>query len=236
MKHLLCSALLVVCLTNFAQANESKTLSNLHNARYCEIIVVNRHFYKMNASVYNSINLDSCPAALWNKLDVDAIKKQFDASVVKLNGPRYFVMDSMVASNTTLNQPSTIIGGIQFKKRAEITANIWDAPVGDKFYTPNKVMRYTVWVYNPGTTIYELISPQGNVYVMQSYSQIVDHNLQISDLPNLGQRLKLPAGWKYHTHTLTQPLELKADGIAYVINDDLYNSYQEVLGLTTVIH
>ena len=221
--------LMMSAVSAFSQANDNnvKTLTNVHNARYCEIIVVKRHGFQMNASVYNSLNLDDCPQDLWNKLDAKAIKKQFDATMVKLNGPRYFVMDGLVASNKTISAPITTIGGIRFQQRADITTNIWDKTIGDKLYAPNTVQRYTIWIYNPGTTIYELISPKGEVYVMQSYSQIVDPNLQLADLPQLGQRLKLPTGWKFQTETLNKTLELKANGIAYVLNDDLYNSYQK---------
>ncbi len=204
-----------------------KTLSGLHNARYCEVIVIKKQGYKVHAAVYNTINLDTCPVDLWSKLDKSAIKKQFDASLIKLNGPRYFVMDSLIASNNTIGTPITVIGGIRFQKRADLNTTILHGSVGDKLYVPNEVQRYTVWIYNPGTTIYELISPQHETYVMQSYSQLVDANLQLKDLPLLGQRLKLPAGWKFQSRTLEKPLQLKANGIAYVLNDDLYNSYQK---------
>jgi hypothetical protein len=218
-----------VALPATAQTNDTvKTLSGLHNARYCEVLVIQREdLYKLNASVYSTIHLNNCPEDLWSKMDIAAIKKQFDASAVKLNGPRYFMMDGLVANNKTVNTPVITIGGIQFQKRAEINTNIWDGALGNKLYAPTTVQRYTIWIYNPGTTIYELISPKGEVYVMQSYAQIVDTNLQVTDLPNLGQRLKLPVGWKFQTRTLTQALELKANGVAYVLQDDLRNSYQK---------
>ena len=226
----LCSIILsaTVAVPAMGQTNDAvKTFSGLHNARYCEVLVVKRDgLYKINASVYNSIHLNNCPEDLWSKMDIAAIKKQFDASAVKLNGPRYFLMDGLVASNKTVNTPITTIGGIQFQKRAEISSDIWNG-LGNKLYTPNKVQRYTIWIYNPGTTIYELISPKGEVYVMQSYAQIVDKNLQLTDLANLGQRLTLPTGWTFQTRTLTQPLELKANGIAYVLQDNLRDSYQK---------
>jgi hypothetical protein len=46
------------------------------------------------------------------------------------------------------------------------------------------------------------------------------------DLETLGARLMLPEGWTYQARRLDADLELKADGLAYVINDDFYNSYQ----------
>ena len=70
------------------------------------------------------------------------------------------------------------------------------------------------------------LSPAGDVYVMQSYSQIVNPNLVMSDLPDLAKQLKLPAGWSYKSRVLDQELALIANGIAYVLQDNLSNSYQ----------
>jgi hypothetical protein len=61
---------------------------------------------------------------------------------------------------------------------------------------------------------------------MQSYSQIVNPNLGMSDLATLGNQLKLPAGWQYQNRLLDQDLSLIANGIAYVLQDNLSNSYQ----------
>ncbi len=69
---------------------------------------------------------------------------------------------------------------------------------------------------------------------MQSYAQIADPSLSISDLENLGSRLELPKGWSYRTRVLTEDSRLRANGVAYVINDNLYDSYQKVTEQTAV--
>ena len=61
---------------------------------------------------------------------------------------------------------------------------------------------------------------------MQSYAQIIDKTLTYEQLPSLASKLNLPAGWTYSTQTPEQDFELIATGIAYVVNDDLANSYQ----------
>jgi hypothetical protein len=98
--------------------------------------------------------------------------------------------------------------------------------LGDKRFTPNQITRTTNFVYKAGSLVYELTSPAGEVYVMQSYSQIVNPNLGMSDLATLGNQLKLPAGWQYQNRLLDQDLSLIANGIAYVLQDNLSNSYQ----------
>jgi hypothetical protein len=76
--------------------------------------------------------------------------------------------------------------------------------------------------------VYELTSPKGDVYRMQSYSQIVDQTLTIEDLETLGDRLDLPEGWSYQARVLTADSALVVEGVTYVINDEFLNTYQKV--------
>jgi hypothetical protein len=56
---------------------------------------------------------------------------------------------------------------------------------GSQFYVPNQVSRDTIWTYDAGKPVYELVSPESDVYVMQSYAQIADHTLTIKQLSDL---------------------------------------------------
>ena len=93
-------------------------------------------------------------------------------------------------------------------------------------YTPLPVLRSNVWQFKRGGEIYELTDPEGHVYVMQSYSQIIDSDLQESDLSSLGMRLDLPTGWSFSSRLLDENLELTAGGEAIVVQDNLRNTYQ----------
>ena len=80
-----------------------------------------------------------------------------------------------------------------------------------------------------GPEIFELVSADGKVYVMQSYSQQNDASLTEADLPDLGSRLTLPAGWTFRARMLESTLRVLAPGgDAVVIQDDLSNTYQLV--------
>ena len=61
---------------------------------------------------------------------------------------------------------------------------------------------------------------------MQSFSLIVDLDLSADDLPRLDSILQLSDGWTYQTRILSDELVLTADGEAFVITDDLGNTYQ----------
>ncbi len=199
------------------------------NLRYCEVIPVFRVWFTLPVEVYNTIGLNDCPSDVWAKLEAEQLAKQFNAQVVKLNGPRYWVLNKLIGSGATADGKIVDFGGIQMKLVAKLETNIWQGSVGDLFYTENQVKRNTVFTYNAGNMVYELISPRQEIYRMQSYSQIKDNKLSIDDLEQLGQRLNLPSGWTYQVRVLKNISELKADSLAFVINDDFYNSYQKVL-------
>ena len=61
---------------------------------------------------------------------------------------------------------------------------------------------------------------------MQTYSQQVDPKLTEADLTSLGKRLSLPPGWHYEAHLLDQDETLQTSGVAYILQDNLKNSYQ----------
>lgn len=204
----------------------TKSISGLRNLRYCEVLYGKRHLGTLTIKVFNTQGLNECPEALWKALDVNAIEKKNDASFVRLNGPRYWTMDEIKAAGKTANDVIENFGGIEMSLRATLDVGIKRQLAGTQFYVPNVVNRNTAFIYKNGTLIYQLTSPQGQTYIMQSYSQIADPNLSMNDLAQLAARLKLPAGWKYTVKTLTQDLALQAQGKAYVIQDNFYNSYQ----------
>jgi hypothetical protein len=202
------------------------TLTGLRNARYCEIIPVTRDKNTNKAEIYNTIGLNDCPSDQWNGITEDAVDKAYGSQQAKLNGPRYWVLDQLQGGGVTAGGPTYVFNGITMAKRGEVDSKLRDSTVGSSFYTPNTVQRDTVWTYKAGTKVYELTAPDGSIYTMQSYSQIKDKSLTIADLDTLASKLQLPSGWKYTVRTLTQELQLTANGTAHVVNDDLYDSYQ----------
>ena len=204
-----------------------KSVSNLHNQRYCEVLIGKRAWLNLEVKVFNTQGLNHCPEALWKDLTKDSIAKTFDASFVLLNGPRYWVMDEIQAAGATVNHERESFGGIEMNLRATIQLGLLRQLLGSKQYSPNEIIRTTNFIYRAGSAVYELTSPEGDVYVMQSYSQIVNPALSMKDLPILGEQLKLPTGWTYRSRVLDQELSLVANGIAYVLQDNLSNSYQK---------
>ena len=221
----------LLCGNSIAQSADSqpvfqKSVSTLRNQRYCEVLVGRRAWLNLEVKVFNTQGLNLCPEAQWKTLTKESIEKSFDASFVLLNGPRYWTMDEIQAAGSTVNDVKETFGGIEMNLRATVQVSLLKQLIGSKQYTPNEVTRTTNFIYRAGSAVYELTSPGGDVYVMQSYSQIVNPVLSMKDLPVLGEQLKLPAGWTYRSRVLDQDLSLVVNGIAYVLQDNLLNSYQ----------
>ncbi|HEX8131158.1 MAG TPA: hypothetical protein VF527_18810 [Pyrinomonadaceae bacterium] len=198
----------------------------MRNVRYCEVIPVTRKGARLTTWIYNTLGLNNCPASEWDALTEDEVNEAYGSVAAKLNGPRYWVMDKIVGSGSSTTGERFTFGGIEMELRAKLETRLREGTVGEEFYVPNEVQRDTVFTYKAGMPVYELTSPEGDVYVMQSYAQIKDKNLNIDGLASLGSRLTLPEGWAYTTRTLTEDLSLDSGGLAYVVNDDFYNAYQ----------
>jgi hypothetical protein len=207
-----------------AQSANPLVPAELRNVRYCEVLTLTRHRLTFDIKVYNTLGLNFCPAEQWAALDATALAKEFHVSMVKLNGPRYWTLDAIKASGETAAGKTETFGGIAMTQRATLKLKAWQAKEGG--YRVNTIHRNTSYLFKAGRPVFELVSPKGDVYMMQSYAQIVDPKLTIDDLPKLGARLKLPKGWRYRTRTLDADYTLTANGTAYLVQDDLFNSYQ----------
>jgi hypothetical protein len=173
------------------------------------------------AAVFNSFPLNDCPAELWNALDAEAIAKDNGAVAALLNGPRYWLM-SGIEKNTSAPQATMSFGGIDMIQQAVVQLSSMNpAP-----YSVNKVDRKAIFTFTAGRPVFELVDPDGQRWVMQTWSQTIDKNLTLDDLPGLANRLTLPNGWSYRARTLSSPLRVDTTTRdAHVIQDDLANSY-----------
>lgn len=196
-------------------------MTDLSGKRYGEVLLVTPGEAGPQATVYNSFPLNDCPAELWSKLDAQAIAKEHGAATALLNGPRYWLMNA-IEKHRQGPQITKTFGGIEMIQQATVLLSSMNpAP-----YTANQVNRHTVFVFNPGKEVYELVDPGGQRWVMQTWSQVADPTLSRGDLPGLAARLNLPHGWAYHSRVLTE--ELRVDTRtrpAHVTQDELTNSY-----------
>lgn len=200
----------------------------MHGARYGEVLLVTGHLNYIEATVYNTMGLNDCPDDRWKTVDAETIKKEYKARAVILNGPRYFLMDKIASAD--VKQEIFTFGNLQMRRMATVKI-----PPGNmlgglrrKPYSENIVERTTIYVYSSGREVYELVTSDGTIYIMQSYALMVDPTLTIERLKTLGERLHLPAGWSYRVRQLEQELVLRVNGLAHLVQDDFENSYQRI--------
>jgi hypothetical protein len=199
----------------------AQPLTDVFGKRYGEVLLVRPGASGPEATVYNSFPLNDCPQELWSKLDAEAIARENDAAVALLNGPRYWLMSSI---EKVAHRPPVMktFGGIEMLRQATVELSSMNpAP-----YSVNRVARNTVFTFDAGRPVFELVDPDGQRWVMQTWSQTVDAALSLDDLPGLAGRLSLPVGWTYESRTLAAPLRVDTTTqSAHVTQDDLANSY-----------
>ncbi len=199
---------------------EKVTLQNMRGQRYAEIFVIK----ETGLEVYNTAGLNDCPDELWNGIDPEKIKQEFGAVGVQKSGPRYWMMDRQVL---LLGDTASFAGlEARWAARAPLSVVQAGAAGGEPFkiYTPAKTQSM---VYESGKPVFELIDPDGHVYVLQAR----ESQIPLESLPTLGEKMKLmPEGWQYRTRTLTEDLELDLGPHAtiYAVGDDFKQYYTRI--------
>jgi hypothetical protein len=214
-------------------------LDNMHGYRYMELFL--KCPGQDQAGIFNTITLniqpddsrDSSPADLMANYSDTQVAADYGAEFAYMSGIRHWMFDKM---RVTIANNVRYMDGLDTRWGADAANFVPPTGAGgsggaEAVYIVNKVTCNRTWYYNKGTTLYILDAPDGNSYVMQSYSDIVNPNQKESDLMNLGKTLKLPTGWKFRTKVLDQDMAVNGitcDGKTNqwrVMQDDLINTY-----------
>jgi hypothetical protein len=151
------------------------------------------------------------------------IAEELGALIVKLNGPRYWVLDGLGSKSSPIEPVLHEFNGLLMRRIAVLELGTNPAQVP---YTARKVDRRVSMYFDAGSAVYELIDPQGLPYVMQAYCTRVDATLDENSLADLGERLALPTGWSYRTRVLQEELIVDtSQSVATVLQDELENTY-----------
>jgi hypothetical protein len=200
-----------------------RLIDHMRGVRYGEVLAMFLRDTGLEAEVYGTQMLNDCPQELWETLDADAIAKDMGAVFVKLNGPRYWLLDGLGSKVAVVDPVFRDFNGIQMRRIATI-------PLGADFaagaYVVRNVNRGAVFFFDAGKTVYELVDPDGRAFVMQARCVGVDSNMSEASLVNLGERLALPEGWSYRTRVLGSELVIDTSAtLATVVQDEFENTY-----------
>jgi hypothetical protein len=200
----------------------------MRGERYCEVLLITMNAGSATGEVWNTYPLNDCPQATWETLDAKAIATENNVPIAKLNGPRYWLMNSVEKVGGVAELPKKDFGGLEMYRQA--TVEIGSLIEAAKPYLPHSVNRTAAFIYDAGQRVYELTAVDGTTYVMQTYSVQNDPTLTEAQLTDLGGRLKLPEGWTYSSRILDEPLKVQtATTDAHVLQDELGNSYSELV-------
>jgi len=200
-----------------------RLIDHMRGVRYGEVLAMFLRDTGLEAEVYGTQMLNDCPQELWDTLNADEIAKDMGAVFVKLNGPRYWLLDGLGSKVAVVDPVFKDFNGIQMRRIATI-------PIGADFaagpYTIRNVNRGAVFFFDAGKTVYELVDPDGRALVMQARCVGVDPNMTEESLATLGERLALPEGWSYRTRVLETELVVDTGTtLATVVQDEFENTY-----------
>ncbi len=213
---------------------------NMHGKHHCEVLIMNREADGPGGAgnYYNSLGVvddvsDEEFDARFRALDPEKLREEYGGDAVRFNGPRRFLADRFTADAFDGGKVS-MLGPIPMYLYGTFVVPDFDAFIAGKQtpYQETVSRRTTTWFFEAGAEVYELVSPESIVYVMQSASLRVDADNTVDTLATLGERLALPQGWTYRARTLEEELVMRAtyddDPPNTIVLDELENNYQRL--------
>ena len=200
-----------------------RLIDNMRDVRYGEVLAVFARDNKLEAEVYGTQMINDCPDELWKTLDAAVIASEMSALAVKLNGPRYWVLDGLGTKVAFVEPVMRDFNGLMMRRIA--TVDLGDKPATVP-YEERYVNRGAVFFFDAGSVVHELLNAQGKAYVMQAYCVGVDPTLNLDNLGDLAARLDLPVGWSFRSRILDAELVVDTtDHPATVVQDEFENTY-----------
>jgi hypothetical protein len=200
-----------------------RLVDDQRGVRYGEILAAFLDDGALRAHVYGTQLLNDCPQDLWEQLDPAAIQAELGAAFVKLNGPRYWMLDGLGSKAQTVEPVLREFGGILMRRIAVLDLGTDFVPGP---YELRHVDRGAIFFFDAGKPVYELVGPDGAAYVLQARCVGVDPDMSEASLATLGERLAPPAGWSYRSRVLDEELVVDtSDHVATVVQDEFENTY-----------
>jgi hypothetical protein len=210
-------------MIEMSEAATPRLISDMRGVRYGEVLAVFKREIGLEAEVYGTQLLNDCPQELWQTLDAGTIAKDMGALMVKLNGPRHWMLDGFGQKVAVVDPVFREFNGLNMRRIAllDLSEGVDVGPYKNRY-----VNRGAVFFFDAGKPVYELVSPEGLAYVMQAYCIGVDPTMSAENLRTLGDRLTMPPGWSYRTRILEHELVIDTSAtIATVLQDEFENSY-----------
>lgn len=237
LKHSLDKIIFLVFLGFSISANSQNTLNSTlaieksaseksasgSASSFCIFNVIEKKLTGIKLSIFSTSRLTGCEESEYQKLTAISISTQLQtfmkpAEIVK-SGVHTPVMSKDLSP---VNEPYIEIGKFKFRKTGELSIGyltyfyryLTDPRYRKGFtglmFTPLKVTGVTFFIYNPGLRVYQLQSPDGKIFTMSTFSNLINSSLTVDGLINLAPSLELPSGWTYSTQVLDKQISIRS--------------------------
>ncbi len=191
-----------------------------------EIFLLKKARHHFKAKVYDTTGFGPVRAAEFDAIDVERLAADTRSELAWKDPRRFWTVD---AATIVLAGQSRELQGLMFNLVAKMRLPVTFDPPRDQSalaYQPMQIRRAGEYEFLAGRPVFLLRSPQGITWVMQAFTDHIDHDLRTADLPDLAARLALPEGWQYNAVTPGKELTITTRGLASIVQDDLANVYQ----------
>ncbi len=202
--------------TSSAQQDISPvTLTDIRGMKFCEFLLI----FDDHIDIYNTSNADGCPEDKWMAMDTDSIAANHGAGAAQLNGPHFWAMDQQTIG---LGETRTF-GGIRAGYAATLPLAALGSGKGADPYSPYVSAKLQTMVFRAGEPIYQLVGPDGGVYVLNAYGEEVTDG----DPANLAEQLSPADGWQFQVSVPEEDLTIEgtSDTPVDMVGDDMHQYY-----------
>lgn len=226
--------------------NSGNRMPDTYGNAFCLVSSVNFQFPNLVIDTYKTDVNTECTDKVLTTLESTSIKAQLTAvdttKHVEVMGPNHRTMQNSI---TEPQFPFIYLGRFKVFPIGSIKIRITDLIRPSYLFTSGSYIRdipYTVLyskqnlhaMWNIGDILHTLISPDGKVFVMTSYSRQSLTNLNNRNLYKIGQFLDLPQGWEFKAFKLNRPLIIRFRDIDGFVTPRLIDGYGNVyIGIKT---
>ncbi len=202
-------------------------MQDVRGYRFCEVgLITGTSQDNAIANIWNTTGACDPTPGQFDALDADTIARENGALRAWLTPVSRWMFDRLDVWEAGDNKT---FGGITGTWMGVASAATMIQATVQGSYNPGYIYRNYTFTFNQGSKVYMLDAPDGEVFVMQSFTRHWDPTLGEDNLAHLASRLDLPRDWGFRAETLGWDLEVssaKHDNLAHVLQDNLHNVYQ----------
>ena len=202
-------------------------LHDLRGRRFCEVgLITGASENDAIANIWNTTGACNPTPEQLQALDADTIARKNGALRAWLDPARQWVVDEIDVWEAGDDRA---FGGVTGTWMSAADAATMMRTTIQGSYDPGFVHRNNTFTFHKGSEVYVLDDPDGEAFVMESFTRHWDPGLSEDNLAHLGSRLDLPAGWGFRVEVLDRDMEVSPvgrDNLGHVMQDNLHNVYQ----------